>query len=105
MGKGRVCALASECSIGASDEGRRGCQGEAVEWAGLWARWWARHGLSRWSGTRVRRWWASQASRSSQVWVRQAVAHRSRLLEVDVDTAARGVFEGLFGLVVEVVAL
>ena len=31
------------------------------------------------------------------------VAHRGRLLEGDADAAARGVFEGLFGLVVEVV--
>ena len=33
------------------------------------------------------------------------MAHRGRLLEGDADTAARGVFDGLFGLVVEVVAL
>jgi len=33
------------------------------------------------------------------------VAHRGRLLEGDADTAASGVFDGLFGLVVEVVAL
>ena len=32
-----------------------------------------------------------------------AVAHRGRLLAVDADAAARGVFDGLFGLVVEVV--
>ena len=31
------------------------------------------------------------------------VAHRGRLLEGDADAAARGVFDGLFGLVVEVV--
>ena len=34
------------------------------------------------------------------------VAHRSRLLEVDADGPARGVFKGLFGLVVvEVIVL
>ena len=33
------------------------------------------------------------------------VAHRSRLLEGDADAAARSVFDGLFGLVVEVVVL
>ena len=33
------------------------------------------------------------------------VAHRSRLLEGDADAAARGVFEGLFGLVVKVIVL
>ena len=31
------------------------------------------------------------------------VAHRGRLLECDIDAAARGVFDGLLGLVVEVV--
>ena len=31
--------------------------------------------------------------------------HRGRLLEVDADTAARGVLERLLGLVVEVVVL
>ena len=31
-------------------------------------------------------------------------AHRGRLLEGDADAAARGVFDGLFGLVVEAVA-
>ena len=44
----------------------------------------------------------------SGVGTRQAVhgvAHRSRLLEGDADAAARGFFEGLFGLVVEVVVL
>ena len=29
------------------------------------------------------------------------LAHRGRLLEVDADAAARDVFDGLFGLVVE----
>ena len=33
------------------------------------------------------------------------VAHRGRLLEGDADAAARGVFDGLLGLVVEVVVL
>ena len=33
------------------------------------------------------------------------VAHRGRLLEGDADAAARGVFDGLFGLVVELVVL
>jgi len=33
------------------------------------------------------------------------VAHRGRLLEGDADTAASGVFEGLFGLFVEVVVV
>ena len=33
------------------------------------------------------------------------VAHRGRLLELDIDTAAHGVFDGLFGLVVEFVVL
>ena len=32
-------------------------------------------------------------------------AHRGRLLEFDLDSAAGGVFDGLFGLFVEVVAL
>ena len=31
------------------------------------------------------------------------VAHRGRLLELDIDTASRGVFDGLLGLVVEVI--
>ena len=31
------------------------------------------------------------------------MAHRGRLLEFDIDTASRGVFDGLFGLVVEVI--
>jgi len=31
------------------------------------------------------------------------VAHRGRLLECDIDAAARGVFDGLLGLVVQVV--
>ena len=33
------------------------------------------------------------------------VAHRDRLLEDDVDAAARGVFERLFGVVAEVIAM
>ena len=33
------------------------------------------------------------------------VAHRGRLLEGDADAAARGVFDGLFSLVVEMVVL
>ena len=33
------------------------------------------------------------------------VAHRGRLLEGDADAAARGVFDDLMGLVVEVVVL
>ena len=33
------------------------------------------------------------------------VAHRGRLLESDIDTASRGVFDGPFGLVVEVIVL
>ena len=33
------------------------------------------------------------------------VAHRSRLLEGDADAAARGVFDGLFGLFVKIVEL
>ena len=33
------------------------------------------------------------------------VAHRGRLLESDIDTASRGVFDGLLGLVVEVIVL
>jgi len=33
------------------------------------------------------------------------VAHRGRLLECDIDAAARGVLDGLLGLVVEVVVL
>ena len=33
------------------------------------------------------------------------VAHRGRLLEGDADAATRGVFDGLFGLVVEVAVL
>ena len=32
------------------------------------------------------------------------VAHRGRLLECDIEAAARGVFDGLLGLIVEVVA-
>ena len=31
------------------------------------------------------------------------VAHRGRLLELDIDTASRGVFDGPLGLVVEVI--
>ena len=33
------------------------------------------------------------------------VAHRGRLLELDIDTASRGVFDGPLGLVVEVIVL
>ena len=33
------------------------------------------------------------------------VAHRGRLLEFDIDTASRGVFDGPLGLVVEVIVL
>ena len=33
------------------------------------------------------------------------VAHRGRLLDIDADAAARGVLDGLLGLVVEVVVL
>ena len=33
------------------------------------------------------------------------MAHRGRLLELDIDTASRGVFDGPFGLVVEVIVL
>ena len=33
------------------------------------------------------------------------VAHRGRLLELDIDTASRGVSDGPFGLVVEVIVL
>ena len=33
------------------------------------------------------------------------VAHRGRLLELDIDTASRGVFDGPFGLVVELIVL
>ena len=33
------------------------------------------------------------------------VAHRGRLLESDIDTASRGVFDGPLGLVVEVIVL
>ena len=33
------------------------------------------------------------------------VAHRGRLLESDIDTASRGVFDGPFGLVVEAIVL
>ena len=46
-----------------------------------WGRRWARHGLSRLSGTRVRRWCGnageSGESGESDVWVRQAVAWRT----------------------------
>ena len=66
------------------------------------------------SGTRVRRrprWWASRASRASRASQMcmgtpgGGVAHRGRLLEGDADAAARGVFDGLFSLVIEVVVL
>ena len=33
------------------------------------------------------------------------VSHRGRLLEFDIDTASRGVFDGLLGLLIHVVAL
>ena len=33
------------------------------------------------------------------------MAHRGRLLESDIDTASRGVFDGPFGLVVEAIVL
>ena len=48
-----------------------------------------------------RRWWASRASRASRLWAR----HRGRLLELVVDTATHGVFDVLFGLVIEAVGL
>ena len=64
----------------------------------------ASHGLNRWSGTQARRWWAVRASHGwSRVQVRQAV--RGCVLEGDAGAAARGVFDGLFSLVVEVVVL
>ena len=49
---------------------------------------------------------AGRASRASQMWEPGGgVAHRGRLLDGDADAAARGVFDGLFGLVVEAVVL
>ena len=64
----------------------------------------ASHGLNRWSETQARRWWAVRASHGwSRVRVRQAV--RGCVLEGDTGAAACGVFDGLFSLVVEVVAL
>ena len=52
---------------------------------------------SLWSGTQARRWWAVPMSHGwSRVRVRQAV--RGCVLEGDADAAARGVFDGLFGL-------
>ena len=44
------------------------------------------------------------APRSGRVRVRVRQAVRGCVLEGDADAAARGVFDGLFGLVVEVVA-
>ena len=49
-----------------------------------------------------------RASRASQMCMGTpggGVAHRGRLLEGDADAAARGVFDGLFGLLVQGVAL
>ena len=55
-------------------------------------------------GRRARLWWALSAE-SNVGAPGGGVAHRGRLLEGDADAAARGVFDGLFGLVVEVVVL
>jgi len=46
---------------------------------------------------------AGESSRSDVGTPGGGVAHRGRLLEGDADAAARGVFDGLLGLVVEVV--
>ena len=55
-----------------------------------------------WSGTQARRWWAVPMSHGwSRVRVRQAV--RGCVLEGDANAAARGIFDGLHGLAVEVV--
>jgi hypothetical protein len=48
---------------------------------------------------------AGESSRSGVGTPGGGVAHRGRLLEGDADAAASGVFDGLFGLVVEVVEL
>ena len=70
----------------------------------VWARWWARHGLSRWGEAVV-----GVAGESGEAGVGTpggGVAHRGRLLEGvegNADAAARGVSDGLFGLVAEAV--
>ena len=69
---------------------------EAVAWSRRWVRRWARHGLSR-SGV------AGESGESDVGTPGGGVAHRGRLLELDIDTASRGVFDGPFRLVVEVV--
>ena len=80
--------------------------GEAV-WARRWSGKWARHRLSRWSGDagEAAVGVAGESGESGVGTPGGGVAHRGRLLELDIDTAAHGVFDGLFGLVVEFVVL
>ena len=47
--------------------------------------------------------WASRVSRARRAG--GGVAHRGRLLKMDLDATAGGVFDGLLGLVAEAVAL
>ena len=58
-------------------------------------------------GTWTRRWWASRASRASRASLASlpggGEAHRDHLLKLGLDATADGVFDGLLGLVVEVV--
>ena len=67
-----------------------------------WVRRWARHGDAGDAGEAV----VGVAGESGEIGAGTpggGMAHRGRLLECDADTAAGGVFDGLFGLGVEVV--
>ena len=46
--------------------------------------------------------WASRVSRARRAG--GGVAHRGRLLKMDLDATAGGVFDGLLGLIVEAIA-
>ena len=79
----------------------RAGKGRAVAWSRRWVRRWARHGLSRWGEAVVGV--AGESGESGVGTPGGGVAYRGRLLEGDADAAARGVYDGLFGLVVEAV--
>ena len=83
------------------EEGRQRAGGGVVEAVGE-ARW-ARHGLSRWGGALVGV--AGESGESGVGTPGGGVAHRGRLLEGDADAAARRVFDGLPGLVAQLVVL
>ena len=64
--------------------------------------------MSRWLGTLARGYVAGESGELGESGVGApggGVAHRGRFLELYADAAARGVCDGLFGLIAEVVTL